>query len=202
MMSNAPCGKSTSNISQSNEKRSSARWDDFSSVKFVELCEDEIGKGNRPNSHFNINEWKNIVKRFNEMTDEWWESKLKENGDYGKFRNKNLTLIWFRYDRLFSDIAATGERARAPTQISGNELNCEQEMLVDDGESNEHEKERIEIGDSDDIETIGTMGYDTNFGTKETSNEVVFPFFDTVKRKLCEENDKGKKKVSGAAALK
>ncbi|KAG8382555.1 hypothetical protein BUALT_Bualt05G0089500 [Buddleja alternifolia] len=152
MMSIAPCGKSTSNISQSNEKRSSARWDDFSSVKFIELCEDEIGKDNRPNSHFNINGWKNIVKRFNEMTgknydykqlrihwdvmkkdwilfkklmnkergvdwnavknsldalDEWWESKLKENGDYGKFRNKNLTLIWFRYDRLFSDIAAT-----------------------------------------------------------------------------------------------
>ncbi|KAG8382554.1 hypothetical protein BUALT_Bualt05G0089400 [Buddleja alternifolia] len=68
-------------------------------------------------------------------------------------------------------------------------------MLVDDGESNEHEKERVEVGDSDDIETIGTMGYDTNFGTKETSNEIVFPSFDTVKRKLCEENDKGKKKI-------
>ncbi|KAG8391345.1 hypothetical protein BUALT_Bualt01G0178200 [Buddleja alternifolia] len=207
MMSNAPCGKSTSNISQSNEKRSSARWDDFSSVKFIELCEDEIGKGSRPNSHFNINGWKNMVKRFNEMTG--------KNYDYKQLRNHwdGMKKDWILFKKLmnketavdlrfFSDIAATEERARAPTQISENELNCEQEMLVDDGESNKHEKERAEVGNSDDIETIGTMGYGTNFGTKETTNEIVFPSFDTVKRKLCEENDKGKKKVFGAAALK
>ncbi|KAG8379110.1 hypothetical protein BUALT_Bualt07G0054000 [Buddleja alternifolia] len=204
MMSNAPCGKSTSNISQSNEKRSSARWDDFSTVKFIELCEDEIGKGNKPNSHFNINGWKNIVKRFNEMTGKNYDYKqLRNHYDamkkdwilFKKLMNKEMGVGW---NAVKNSLDASDEwwesklkKEQAPTQMSGNGLNCEQEMLVDDGESKEHDKERVEVGDSDDIETIGTMGYDTNSGTRET-----------MKRKLCEENDKGKKKVSGAAALK
>uniref|UniRef100_M1DMM2 Myb/SANT-like domain-containing protein n=1 Tax=Solanum tuberosum TaxID=4113 RepID=M1DMM2_SOLTU len=44
--------------------------------------------------------------------DDWWKRKIKEDVQYRKFRNKDLSLIWFRYDALFSDIIATGERAR------------------------------------------------------------------------------------------
>ncbi|KAH0702101.1 hypothetical protein KY285_016379 [Solanum tuberosum] len=44
--------------------------------------------------------------------DDWWKRKIKEDVRYRKFRNKDLSLIWFRYDALFSDIVATGERAR------------------------------------------------------------------------------------------
>ncbi|XP_052203034.1 L10-interacting MYB domain-containing protein-like [Diospyros lotus] len=46
----------------------------------------------------------------------WWEQKIKENDNFRKFRNKDLSIIWFRYDGLFSDIAAIGEKARAPSQ--------------------------------------------------------------------------------------
>ncbi|KAG5589909.1 hypothetical protein H5410_040423 [Solanum commersonii] len=45
---------------------------------------------------------KNIIM----ADDDWWK----------KFRNKDLSLIWFRYDALFSDIVATGERARPSNQ--------------------------------------------------------------------------------------
>ncbi|KAH0724993.1 hypothetical protein KY284_000858 [Solanum tuberosum] len=48
--------------------------------------------------------------------DDWWKRKIKEDVRYRKFRNKDLSLIWFRYDALFSDIVATGERARASNQ--------------------------------------------------------------------------------------
>ncbi|XP_012851418.1 PREDICTED: uncharacterized protein LOC105971117 [Erythranthe guttata] len=163
---------------QHSEGRSSARWNEFMNIKFIELCEEEIGKGNRPNSHFNSSGWKNLVRRFNEVTgknyvykqlrnhwdsmqkdwilfkklmhqeigigwnpltnsteasDEWWAQKLRENGDYNKFRNKDLSLIWFRYDKLFSDIAATGERARAPNQRTNGEFNeVEEHVEIDD----------------------------------------------------------------------
>nr|XP_016435067.1 PREDICTED: L10-interacting MYB domain-containing protein-like [Nicotiana tabacum] len=48
--------------------------------------------------------------------DDWWERTIKENAKYKKFRNKDLSLIWFRYDALFADVIATGERARAANQ--------------------------------------------------------------------------------------
>lgn len=50
------------------EGTSSAKWNDYSNRVFIQLCVDEIGKGNRPNSHFNSNGWNNLVRRFNEMT--------------------------------------------------------------------------------------------------------------------------------------
>ncbi|KAK4427912.1 hypothetical protein Salat_1560200 [Sesamum alatum] len=170
-------------------------------ARLPELSKKEIGEGNRLNSHFNVNRWKNLVTRFNEVTgrnyvykqlrnywdfmkkewilfrklmqtktgigwnpiknsldasDEWWEKKIKENGDYSKFRNKDLPLI------------------------------CRDEMLEDNGESNGHEEEHVEIGDSDDIEDIGIARSNINFGKKEAStasNEVMFSSLETIKRK-------------------
>ncbi|PIN21974.1 hypothetical protein CDL12_05325 [Handroanthus impetiginosus] len=191
---------------------------------FIKLCEDEIGKGNRPNSHFNVNGWKNLVKRFNEVTgrsykewilfrklmhreigvgwnpiknsldasNEWWKRKIKvnwvylflqENSYYSKLRNKDLSLIWFRYDTLFFDVAATTERARAPSQRSGNEIDSYEEILEDNGESNNQEEEQVHIGDSDDTENIEISDYNVNSGTKKTNNV-------------------RKKKISGATSLK
>ncbi|KAH0668097.1 hypothetical protein KY285_029303 [Solanum tuberosum] len=65
--------------------------------------------------------------------DIWWKRKIKEDVRYRKFRNKDLSLIWFRYDALFSDIAATGERERAsnPSQffeIEGDKSDDPQDM--------------------------------------------------------------------------
>lgn len=78
---------------------------------------------------------------------------LQEHVDFKKFKNKDLSLVWFEYDKLFCDIAATGERARAPSQRSGNEIAIENEILEVDGEANEVEQ-HVEIGDSDDLEIL------------------------------------------------
>lgn len=72
IVQNASLGKSTTNsASKANkvaEGPSSAKWNDSLNRVFIQLCVDEIGKGNRPNSHFNVNGWNTIVRRFNEMT--------------------------------------------------------------------------------------------------------------------------------------
>ncbi|KAI3454861.1 hypothetical protein Pfo_011524 [Paulownia fortunei] len=216
-MSNVTFSKSTSKsagkANQQTQGRSSAKWDTFLNLKFIEVCEEEIVRGNRPSSHFNVNGWKNVVRRFNEMigrnyvykqlrnhwdsmkkdwilfkklmyketgvgwnpmknsldaSDEWWETKLRENGDYNKFRNKDLSLIWFRYNRLFSNIGS-GE-----------------DMLDDNGESNKVE-EHVEIGDSDDNDYVEIDEYNTN-------SEIMFPSLALVKRKFSGENNKWKKK--------
>ncbi|XP_049375184.1 L10-interacting MYB domain-containing protein-like [Solanum verrucosum] len=143
------------------ETKTNAKWDDDAHLKFIELCELEIRKGNRPNTHLSRDGWKNTIKAFYEKTgrrykkkqmknhwdgmkaewtlfkqlmrgdtsigwdatkntimadDDWWKRKIKEDVRYRKFRNKDLSLIWFRYDALFSDIVATGEIARASNQ--------------------------------------------------------------------------------------
>ncbi|KAL0379241.1 UNVERIFIED_CONTAM: hypothetical protein Sradi_3229600 [Sesamum radiatum] len=96
---------------------------------------------------------------------------------------------------LFSDVAATGERARAPSQRFENEFDSRDEMLEDDGESNRHEEEQVEIGDCNYTENIGIAK--SNIAGKE-----MFPSLETMKRKYNGEQSKGKKKISGAASLK
>ncbi|PIN26459.1 hypothetical protein CDL12_00784 [Handroanthus impetiginosus] len=147
----------------------------------------------------------NPIKNLLDAFDKWWERKIKENSDYSKFKNEDLSLIWFRYDTLFSDVAATGERAQAPSQRYGNEIDSYEEMLEDNGESNNHKEEQVHIGDSDDTKNIEIFDYNVNSRTKKTnsvSNEVMFPYLDNIKRKFSDEKSKGKKKISGAASLK
>ncbi|XP_019239273.1 PREDICTED: uncharacterized protein At2g29880-like [Nicotiana attenuata] len=157
------------------EERHNAKWDEYAHIKFIELCEQEVRKGNRPNTYLSKDGWKNMVNEFNKKTgreytrkqmknhwdhmkaewtlfkqlmrgetglgwdptrktiiadDDWWEQKIKENSKYKKFRNKDLSLIWFRYDALFTDIIATGERACAATQEQESEVGLDQD---DDG---------------------------------------------------------------------
>ncbi|KAG8376111.1 hypothetical protein BUALT_Bualt09G0029400 [Buddleja alternifolia] len=187
--------KGAGKTSQVTQGRSSAKWDSFANIKFIELCEEEIGKGNRPNSHFNRNGWNNLLKKFNEMTGRnyaykqfrnHWDTMKKEC----KFKNKDLSLIWFRYDKLFSDVAATGESARAPSQRSGNE-------------SIEDQMEHVEIGDSDGMEDIGSPNYNIASRSRQSPyiNEM-FPSSTTIKRKCSGEDSKMKKKMSGAASLR
>ncbi|KAM3238063.1 hypothetical protein P3L10_013093 [Capsicum annuum] len=54
--------------------------------------------------------------------DDWWEQKIKMDHQYRRFRNKDLSLICYRYDALFSDIIAMGERARAANQEQISEI--------------------------------------------------------------------------------
>nr|XP_016441046.1 PREDICTED: L10-interacting MYB domain-containing protein-like [Nicotiana tabacum] len=159
-------------------ERHNAKWDEYAHIKFIELCEQEVRKGIRPNTYLSKDGWKNMVNEFNNKTglkytrkqmknhwdhikaectlfkqlmrgetglgwdttrkiiiadDDWWEQKIKENSKYKKFRNKDLSLIWFRYDALFTDIIATGERARAANQEQESEV----ELDHDDNGTND-----------------------------------------------------------------
>ncbi|XP_019257610.1 PREDICTED: uncharacterized protein LOC109235812 [Nicotiana attenuata] len=94
--------------------------------------------------------------------DDWWDQKIKENARYKKFRNKDLSLIWFCYDTLFADVVATGERARAanPEQSSGIGLNLDEEGINDiDGCEKEHFTFlNDEMSDeSDDLQNINSV---------------------------------------------
>nr|XP_016481342.1 PREDICTED: uncharacterized protein LOC107802373 [Nicotiana tabacum] len=94
--------------------------------------------------------------------DDWWERKIKENTKYKKFRNKDLSLIWFRYDALFADVVATGERARATNQeqSSGIGLNLDEEGInvIDDCDKEHFIHLNDEMGDaSDDLQNINSV---------------------------------------------
>ncbi|XP_073158253.1 uncharacterized protein [Henckelia pumila] len=138
-----------------------------------------------------------------DASDEWWERKISENGDYVKFKNKDLSLIWFRYDKLFFDVAATGERSRASTQqrvhcVGGND------DIVKENDDLPDFEEHVEIDDVSEYNDLG-MENDTRFGIKEISNmsnDIVFSSLSSLKRKFNGEDNKEKKKVSGAASLK
>ncbi|OIT03474.1 hypothetical protein A4A49_57419 [Nicotiana attenuata] len=94
--------------------------------------------------------------------DDWWERKIKENAKYKKFRNKDLSLIWFRYDALFADVVATGERARAANQeqSSGIGLNLDEEGInvIDDCDKEHFTYLNDEMSDeSDDLQNINSV---------------------------------------------
>ncbi|KAJ0042844.1 hypothetical protein Pint_18795 [Pistacia integerrima] len=165
--------KSTTKVTQS---QVSVKWDDMLHLNFIELCEEEIRKGNRPNCHLSSVGWNNLIKAFNERTaidaretglgwddvrktiiadDEWWNDKIKVNKEYKKFKNKDLSLIWYRYDALFSDITATGDRAWAPSQI--DDLNIENEFAGESLGMSENRDEEIDVDfeRDDDNDVVG-----------------------------------------------
>nr|XP_009761658.1 PREDICTED: uncharacterized protein LOC104213809 [Nicotiana sylvestris] len=94
--------------------------------------------------------------------DVWWERKIKENAKYKKFRNKDLSLIWFRYDALFADVVAIGERARATNQeqSSGIGLNLDEEGInvIDDCDNEHFTHLNDEMSDeSGDLQNINSV---------------------------------------------
>ncbi|MCD7461149.1 hypothetical protein HAX54_045375 [Datura stramonium] len=91
-----------------------------------------------------------------------WTMIVVENAKYKKFRNKDLSLIWFRYGALFSDIVATGERARAANQeqISGIRVDIDEEETNDvDSYAKEHfTNPNDEASDeSDDLQNMDSV---------------------------------------------
>ncbi|OIT07667.1 hypothetical protein A4A49_63125, partial [Nicotiana attenuata] len=85
-----------------------------------------------------------------------------ENAKYKKFRNKDLSLIWFRYDALFADVVATGERARAANQeqSSGIGLNLDKEGInvIDDCDKEHFTYLNDEMSDeNDDLQNINSV---------------------------------------------
>ncbi|KAJ0040062.1 hypothetical protein Pint_27059 [Pistacia integerrima] len=119
------------------------------------------------------------------------------NKEYKKFKNKDLSLIWYRYDALFSDITATGDRAWAPSQI--DDLNIENEFAGESLGMSENRDEEIDIDfeRDDDNDVVGR-------NIEEFEHvPIKFPSSSLNKRKIGGTNNNMKKgKSSVASSLK
>ncbi|KAK6942682.1 Myb/SANT-like domain [Dillenia turbinata] len=233
--------KSKTKEVEENTKARRAKWDDYAHIKFVELCKDEIRKGNRPGSYLSKDGWRNLVTVFNQMTgmnydkkqmknhldtikselklfkslthgetglgfdatrntirvdDEWWEKKFVQDNRYKKFRNKDLSLFWYRYDVIFSDIVAVGHRARAPSQT--NLMHDDIKEGKEGYEVKDHDIEKIDKSDDSQFNVQNIRGLDDTF----TSDESLFPPAFNVKEKERPSETQKKIKTSSASGLK
>ncbi|KAM3204621.1 hypothetical protein P3L10_028030 [Capsicum annuum] len=64
---------------------------------------------------------------------DWWKQKIKMDHRYRRFRKMDLSLIRYRYDALFLDIVAMGERERVANeeQISKIDVYLNKEKIND-----------------------------------------------------------------------
>nr|KAJ0212679.1 hypothetical protein LSAT_V11C400165520 [Lactuca sativa] len=67
---------------------------------------------------------------------EWWEEKIKENKDYAKFRNTDLSIFDKKYAFLFRDSVAVGDQTMTPLQFQNNS-NPNEENMEGKGDSDE-----------------------------------------------------------------
>ncbi|KAK6923183.1 hypothetical protein RJ641_011487 [Dillenia turbinata] len=146
-------------------------WDDYANIKFVELCEEEIRKGNRLGSYLSKDGWRNL-----------------QDNRYKKFRNNDLSLFWYQYDAIFSDIVATGYRVRAPSQTyslnqslkDGTDLVLDE---INEGEEEyeveDHDIEETDKSDNSQSDIQNIRGLDDTF----TGDESLFPPTFNVKEK-------------------
>ncbi|CAI9269664.1 unnamed protein product [Lactuca saligna] len=67
---------------------------------------------------------------------EWWEEKIKENKDYAKFRNTDLSIFDEKYATLFRDSVAVGDQTMTPLQFQNNS-NPNEENIEGKGDSDE-----------------------------------------------------------------
>nr|XP_016507895.1 PREDICTED: uncharacterized protein LOC107825535 [Nicotiana tabacum] len=109
--------------------------------------------------------------------DDWWERKIK-NEKYKKFRNKDLLLIWFRYDALFAVVVATGERARATNQeqSSGIGLNLDEEGInvIDNCDKEHFTYPNDEMSDeSNDLQNINSVIFSESSLKRQKSTDGV-----------------------------
>ncbi|XP_059310008.1 L10-interacting MYB domain-containing protein-like [Lycium ferocissimum] len=195
-------------MAETSKAQSNAKWDNDASIKFIDLCENEIRQGRRPHTHLNRDGWNNVVEEFNKdmrrnydkkqmknhwdnmkkdwilfkklmrgetglgwdatkntiiADDDWWERKIKDDR-YNKFRKIDLSFVWYRYDALFSDIVATGERARTANQeqMSGIGVDLDEEGINDiSGYDKEHFINPNDAGndESDDIQNVDSVKF-------------------------------------------
>jgi hypothetical protein len=77
-------------------------WDHKSTEKFVEVCLDQVSKGERVGTSFMKEGWKNIISQFNELTERKYEKvQLKNKYD-------NLRKDWRAWYNLFGEEAGLG----------------------------------------------------------------------------------------------
>ncbi|KAK6937889.1 hypothetical protein RJ641_031397 [Dillenia turbinata] len=112
-----------------------------------------------------------------------YQIKFKSNEQdnrYKKFRNKDLSLFWYRYDAIFSDIVAIGHRARAlgQTYTTNQSLKNGSDLLLDDinegkkgYEVEDHDIEGTDKSDDSQSDVQNIKGLDNTF----IGNERLFP---------------------------
>nr|KAJ0192883.1 hypothetical protein LSAT_V11C800421780 [Lactuca sativa] len=71
-----------------------------------------------------------------EASPDWWEEKIKENKDYAKFRDTNLSIFDEKYVILFRDFVAIGDQTMTPLQFQNNS-NPNEENMEGKGDSDE-----------------------------------------------------------------
>ncbi|KAM3382616.1 hypothetical protein P3S68_008191 [Capsicum galapagoense] len=92
---------------------------------------------------------------------EWWERKIKENVQYKKFMNKDLSLIWHRYDALFTDVIASGGRAHAANQEQMSDIGLDLDEGIKDVDGHDR-RQSTHLNDesrdeSDDLQNVDSV---------------------------------------------
>ncbi|KAK6929012.1 hypothetical protein RJ641_005217 [Dillenia turbinata] len=121
---------------------------------------------------------------------------MMNDNRYKKFKNKDLSLFWYRYDTIFSDIVATRHRALAlsQTNLMHDDINKGKEGY----EVEDHDIEEIDKSDDSQFDVQNIRGLDDIF----TSDESLFPPTFNVKEKERLSKTQKKIKTSGASGLK
>ncbi|CAI9289951.1 unnamed protein product [Lactuca saligna] len=95
---------------------------------------------------------------------EWWEEKIKENKDYAKFRNADLSIFDEKYALLFRDSVAVGDQTMTPLQFQTNS-NPNGENLEGKGDSDD-------INLDDDVEPLFPSFHESSSSKKKMSKLV------------------------------
>nr|KAJ0219376.1 hypothetical protein LSAT_V11C300141300 [Lactuca sativa] len=142
-------------------KKPKSEWDNRRFMVFVDSCLIDQKKCHKPGTSFDKVGWENIQKRIKEKTEwklydrlmrletglggmrslvdaspKWWEEKIKENKDYAKFRNTDLSTLDEKYATLFRDSVAIGDQTMIPLQFQNNS-NPNEENMEGKGDSDE-----------------------------------------------------------------
>nr|KAJ0190582.1 hypothetical protein LSAT_V11C800418470 [Lactuca sativa] len=95
---------------------------------------------------------------------EWWEEKIKENKDYAKFRNADLSIFDEKYAFLFRDSVVVGDQTMTPLQFQNNS-NPNEENVEGKGDSDD-------INLDDDVEPLLPSFHESSSSKKKRSKLV------------------------------
>ncbi|XP_004499412.1 L10-interacting MYB domain-containing protein-like [Cicer arietinum] len=85
------------------EGRIVARWDDTKTEPFLKICIEEIEAGNRPDTHFSKEGWKNITEKFQKRTNygydrtqlkNRWDALKREFSSFAKLVKNHIGVGW------------------------------------------------------------------------------------------------------------
>ncbi|KAI5351043.1 hypothetical protein L3X38_003934 [Prunus dulcis] len=125
-MSNNMDKSSQVECGEESKKQGKAHWDDEAFDAFIKICVVQTIDENRSGGHFSKKGWKNVVRKFSELTQRIYSQKLtngldlRKNGNYGHHWLENR-LVWDPVKKTNNasnewDIDVTSDGAWAPSQ--------------------------------------------------------------------------------------